>query len=154
VGYREFPTTQLPARDGVAHGNITRSARAPNCSFFTNWTSVNDSVTWDIEVHTAGKYEAVVLYTCPAADVGATVELEFAGQRVQTQVSEAFDPPLVGTVEDRVPRNGESLVKEFKPLSLGTFELPATAGTLTLRAAKIPGRTAMDVRGVTLTLID
>src|SRR5262249_25819407 len=36
VGYREFPRTPLPARDGVPHGGIQRSARAPNCSFFTN----------------------------------------------------------------------------------------------------------------------
>jgi arylsulfatase A-like enzyme len=154
VGYREFPITQLPARDGVPHGSITRSARAPNCSFFTNWTSVKDSITWDIEVHTPGKYQAVVLYTCPASEVGATVELEFAGQRVQGKVTEAFDPPLVGAEQDRVTRNGESLVKDFKPLSLGTFELPAKSGPLTLRAIKIPGRTAMDVRGVTLTLIE
>ena len=36
----------------------------------------------------------------------------------------------------------------------GTFELPAESGPLMLRALKIPGRTAMDVRGVTLTLIE
>jgi arylsulfatase A-like enzyme len=153
VGYREFPITQLPARDGVAQGNITRSARAPNCSFFENWTGLNDSITWNIEVHTPGKYEAVVLYTCPEADLGSTVELSFAGQRVQAKVSEAFDSPLVGTAQDRVERNGESLVKDFRPLSLGTFELPAGKGPLTLRATAIPGRSVMDVRGVTLTLI-
>src|SRR5581483_4558985 len=37
VGYREFPRTWLPARDGVPHGGVHRSAMAPNCSFFTNW---------------------------------------------------------------------------------------------------------------------
>jgi arylsulfatase A-like enzyme len=153
VGYREFPITQLPARDGVAQGNIARSARAPNCSYFTHWTSTNDTITWNIEVHTPGKYEAVVLYTCPAADVGSTVELEFAGHRAQAKVAEAFDPPLVGAEQDRVPRNGESLVKDFKPLSLGTFELPAGKGPLTLRATAIPGKSVMDVRGVTLTLV-
>jgi len=154
VGYREFPITQLPARDGVAHGNITRSARAPNCSFFENWKSTSDSITWDIAVHTPGKYEAAVLYTCREADVGATVELEFAGRRAKAQVAEAWDPPLVGTEQDRVPRNGESLVKDFKPLSLGTFELPAESGTLTLRAIEIPGKGAVDVRGVVLTLVE
>lgn len=154
VGYREFPITQLPARDGVSQGNITRSARAPNCSFFQNWTSLNDSITWNIEVHTPGKYEAVVLYTCPVADVGSTIELEFAGQRVEATVKEAFDPPLIGTAQDRVPRNGESLVKDFKPLSLGTFKLPAGKGRLTLRALSIYGQSVMDVRGVTLTLVE
>ncbi len=34
----QFPMTPLPARDGVPHGNVQRSASAPNCSYFTNWT--------------------------------------------------------------------------------------------------------------------
>ena len=48
VGYRQFPITQLPARDGVPHGSGERSANAPNCSFFKNWFSTNDSITWDV----------------------------------------------------------------------------------------------------------
>ncbi len=154
VGFREFPITQLPARDGVPQGNITRSARAPNCSFFENWTSTNDTITWNIDVHTPGKYEAVVLYTCPEQDLGSTLELSFAGKRVEGQVTKAVDPPLVGAAEDRVPRQGESLVKDFQPLTLGTFELPAGKGPLVLRALRIPGRQAADVRGVTLTLVE
>ena len=58
----------LPARDGVPHGGVKRSAPAPNCSFFTNWTKPDDRITWDIEVGEAGRYEAVLNYTCPAAE--------------------------------------------------------------------------------------
>ena len=64
VGYREFPITWLPARDGNAEGHIRRSASAPNCSFFTGWTSTDDRISWDIDVATGGRYEAVVYYTC------------------------------------------------------------------------------------------
>ncbi|MHC4495914.1 MAG: arylsulfatase, partial [Planctomycetota bacterium] len=46
VGYAEFPTTLLPARDGIPHGNVRRSAKAPNCSYFTNWISQTDKITW------------------------------------------------------------------------------------------------------------
>src|SRR5205823_1205595 len=77
VGYAEMPMTQLPARDGVPHGGVKRSASAPNCSYFVNWTSLDDSMTWDVEVHSAGTYEVAIDYTCPAADAGATVELAF-----------------------------------------------------------------------------
>src|SRR5439155_5321460 len=77
VGYREFPTTTLPARDGVPHGNVRRSARAPNCSYFTNWTSRDDRITWDVAVNTAGRYDVDILYTCAKENVGATVELSF-----------------------------------------------------------------------------
>jgi hypothetical protein len=152
VGYRQFPLTQLPARDGVPHGSVQRSASAPNCSYFTNWTSTNDEITWDIEVKTVGAYEAVVYYTCPAADVGSTIELGFNGSRLEAIVVEANDPPLRGREYDRVDRKGESYVKDFKPLRVGTFDLKPGRGALTLRALKVPGKTVMDVRLLTLTL--
>jgi arylsulfatase A-like enzyme len=153
VGYREFPTTPLPARDGVTSGGIERSSGAPNCSYFTNWTSADDSIVWDIEVHTAGRYEAVVYYTCGEADLGSRIELAFGPSRVQATVAKAHDPRLVGAEHDRVPRNHESYVKDFAPLRLGTIELSAGRGPLLLRALEVPGKQVMDVRGVVLTLL-
>ena len=153
VGYPAFPLTQLPARDGVPHGGVQRSANAPNCSFFQNWTRADDSITWDIEVAVAGRYEAVILYTCPQADIGSRVELSFNGSRIEGEVSKANAPPLRGAENDRVPRKGESYVKDFQPLRLGVIELKAGRGALTLRALKVPGRQVMDVRAVHLKLI-
>lgn len=153
VGYAAFPTTTLPARDGVGHGAIRRSAGAPNCSYFTQWTKVDDKITWDIEVAAAGRYEAAVYYTCPKEDVGSTVELSLADAAVQATVGEAHDPPLVGAEHDRVRRGGESYMKDFRPLRLGTLTLPQGRGELTLRALTIPGQQVMDVRMVTLTLL-
>ena len=153
VGYPQFPITHLPARDGVPHGKIKRSAGAPNCSFFNNWTGTGDSITWDVEVATAGKYEAVIYYTCPAADTGSTVELKFLNSRLESKVAEANDPPLRGAENDRVPRQSESYVKDFKPLRVGSMELKAGRGTLTLRALAVPGKQVMDVRSVVLTLL-
>ncbi|MGB9689423.1 arylsulfatase [Thermogutta sp.] len=152
VGYTEFPVTYLPARDGVPHGGIERSAKAPNCSFFTNWTSPEDSITWDIEVHTAGQYEVVVYYTCRPEDVGVVVRASFAGRNVEGKITEPFDPPLHGHEFDRVPRQGESYVKDFKPFVLGMIQLPAQRGLLELRAVNIPGDRAIDLRWVKLTL--
>lgn len=153
VGYREFPLTQLPARDGIPHGGVKRSAKAPNCSFFENWTSTDDRITWDVEVATAGQYEAIVYYTCSAENVGSTIELSLNGQRVETVVSAANDPPLTGAEHDRVPRAGESFVKNFQPLKFGSLKFSAGRGDLTLRALKVPGQQVMDVRSVTLRLL-
>ncbi|HUT94043.1 MAG TPA: arylsulfatase [Thermoguttaceae bacterium] len=153
VGHPEFPATPLPARDGVPFGNVQRSSRAPNCSYFTNWTSTEDKITWDVEVATSGDYEAVVYYTCPKDDVGSTVELSFRGSRVQGKVAQAHDPPLVGAEFDRVDRGGESYVKDFRPLRLGTLRLEKGRGELALRALEVPGAQVMDVRAVMLTLV-
>ncbi|RMG00602.1 MAG: N-acetylgalactosamine 6-sulfate sulfatase [Planctomycetota bacterium] len=166
VGYREHPFTYLPARDGRPHGGVLRSASAPNCSFFTHWTSPDDAMTWDVEVHTAGRYEAVVYYTCPEDSVGSTIELRLGDAAWTGKITEAFDPPLRGAEYDRVPRNrpappkagavvaGESYVKDFKPLPLGVVELPAGRGTLTLHALDVAGKFVADVRMVTLRLLE
>jgi hypothetical protein len=153
VGYPEFPVTQLPARDGVPHGNVRRSARAPNCSFFENWIGTDDRIAWDVEVHTQGKYDAVIYYTCREADIGSKIELTFENSRIEGVVSEAHDPPLEGAENDRVPREGESYVKDFRPLRLGVVELRPGRGPLTLRALTVPGKHVMDVRSVVLTLM-
>ena len=154
VGYREFPTTPLPARDGVPHGGVERSARAPNCSYFTNWRTADDKITWDVEVATPGRYEAIVYYTCPKDDVGSTVELSFGSSAVRARVAEPHDPPLLGAEHDRCDRGGESFVKEFKPLVLGELALAKGRGELTLRAVEVPGSQVMDVRAVMLRLLD
>jgi arylsulfatase A-like enzyme len=153
VGYREFPSTILPARDGVPHGNVQRSAGAPNCSFFTNWTSTEDYITWDIEVATGGNYEAVIYYTCPKQDIGSTVELHFGNSRLQAKITEPHDPPLVGAEFDRVPRRGESYVKDFRPLHLGLLRLEKGRGRLKLSALDVPGKQVMEVRLVILNLL-
>src|SRR5207245_6127258 len=43
VGYAVFPRAPLPARDGLPHGGVRRSASAPNCSYFVPWASREDS---------------------------------------------------------------------------------------------------------------
>jgi arylsulfatase A-like enzyme len=147
VGYAG--TTMLPARDGVPQGGIQHSSRHPNCSFFTNWTSGEDAMSWDIEVGQAGNYEAEIHYTCRPEDVGSTVELRFFESRVRAQIDQAHDPPLVGAGEDRVLRS-ESYVKEFRPLRLGLIRLQKGRGELKLRALEIAGSQVADIRYVLL----
>jgi hypothetical protein len=153
VGHPNFQYTQMPARDARTHGGIRRSNRFPNCSFFTDWTTVDDKITWPVEVAAAGDFEIEIYYTCPAADVGSTVELSFNAHRLTGRVTDPHDPPLRGVENDRVPRT-ESFVKDFKPLKLGTIHLDKGRGELTLRALDIPGSQVMDFRLMMLTRVD
>jgi hypothetical protein len=144
----------LPARDGEPQGDVRRSSGAPNCSYFVNWTSKEDSMMWLLDVHTPGRYEVSIDYTCPIADAGSLVELNFQNSRVTGKVAPGWDPPLY-TNQDTLPRpTGESQMKEFRTLKLGEITLPQGQGALTLRALEIPGKYVMDVRRVTLTLLE
>jgi arylsulfatase A-like enzyme len=152
VGYPEFRWTPLPARDGIAHGGVRRSSGAPNSSYFVNWKTPEDSISWDIEVATAGTYEVVIDYTCPVPDAGSLIELSFRETKLTGKVAPGWDPPLY-TNQDTLPRpDGESQMKEFRPLSLGTVRLEKGRGLLVLRALQVPGKNVMDVRRLNLTL--
>ena len=152
VGHPSALFTQLPARDAHGRGGIQRSNRYPNSTFFTNWKRPDDTIEWDVEVLEAGDFEVEIHYTCPAADVGATVRLAHNGQQVTGRVSETHDPPLRGAEHDRV-RRIESYVKDFKPLILGRIHLNQGRGLLTLSALKIPGAQVMDFRMLVLKRI-
>lgn len=153
VGFSKLTT--LPARDGIPHGTIQRSSKAPNNSFFKNWTSDADSITWDIEVGTTGKYEAILHYTCAGGNVGTTIRLgiDDTGSFAESKVTEAFDPPLYDKSKERVEES-HYFVKDFKPLSLGEITLNKGRGILRLTAHGIVGGQAIDVHSVELNQVD
>lgn len=153
IGHPDFKYTQLPARDGQAHGNIVRSDNFPNDSYFKDWTSVDDKIAWEVDVLSDGDYNVQVYYTCPAKDVGSTVQLSLGSSSVTANVAEAHDPPLEGEEHDRVERN-VSFVKDFKPLDMGTIHLEEGVGTLTLKALNMPGSQVMDFRLLMLTRVE
>jgi hypothetical protein len=152
---RPFPVgggaiTQLPARDARARGNLKRSNRYPNCSYFTNWIAAEeDKLTFDVDVLEEGDYAADVYYTCPEKDLGSILKLAFGGASVSGKVTEANDPPVAGAEHDRIPRQ-ESYVKAFKPMRLGSIHLARGNGAMTLSAVNIPGSQAIEFRMLVL----
>ncbi|MBN7811755.1 arylsulfatase [Algoriphagus sp. H41] len=152
LGHPEFKHNQLPARDAVAHGNIQRSNRFPNSSYFTNWTSVGDSLTWEVEVLADGQFEVEIYYTCEKEAVGSTLSLRMGDDVLEGKVVAPFTPQLVGAEEDRVPRQ-ESYEQKWGKMSLGKISLSKGSGKLSLKALQIPKGKVMDFRLMTLTRI-
>ena len=145
--------TQIPARDGIAHGGIKRSNKFPNDSFFGNWTSLDDKITWNAEVAESGTFEVSLYYSCDERDAGSEIELSFGNDRLVGTISTANPSPLVGADEDRSPRD-ESYTQNWKSMTLGTLKLEKGAGELTLKALKIAGGEVMDFRLLLLKRIE
>jgi arylsulfatase A-like enzyme len=150
LGAKGATYTQMPARDGIPHGEIQRSNRFPNDSFFRNWVSLKDSITWDVEVLEAGTYNVTLYYTCPKEDVGASFRLQLGNSFIDGKVEQGYDPPLKGMENDRIERM-ESYVKDFKPKQLGEIMLEKGEATLSLKALEIPGKQVMDLRLILFT---
>ncbi len=145
LGHPALKFTQIPARDGTEHGNIKRSNRWPNCSFFTNWISKHDSITWEVNVPEPGKFRVQLYYTCPVGDEGSKIQLAVGSNKLVSKIREPHDPPLRGMDEDLSPRM-ESYVKDWKVLDMGIMKLDAGESTMALKALSMPGKSVMDFR--------
>jgi len=145
LGHPDYEYTQMPARDGIPHGNIERSNRYPNNTFFTNWKSIKDSITWDVEVLADGEFEVELYYTMKPENSGVAVQLSHGHSKFITRIIEPHDPPLTGMENDRDPRM-ESYVKDFRPKILGNIKLQKGRNPLTLKIPHMDGNGGIDVR--------
>lgn len=145
IGHADYKYTQMPARDAQATGEIKRSNRFPNCSYFGNWKNPDDKITFNAKVAHAGKYRVQLYYTCPKKDVGSTLQLSMGDSKLSAKVTRAHDPPLTGDENDRVKRP-ESYVKDWAILDMGVIDLQEGAGELTLSCTDMPGESVIDFR--------
>lgn len=152
VGYDKSKYTQLPARDGNAHGQIKRSNKYPNSSFFTDWKTVNDSLTWDCNILNEGNYKATVYYTCKENAIGAELIIKQGKNSVSKILPQAHDPPFTGVEFDRVPR-AESYEKNFLPLEVGELKLDKGEHRITIKATKLQDSSFIDLRLLVLERI-
>lgn len=153
IGHPELLFTQLPARDAVASGEIQRSGRAPNCSFYTHWVNTEDNIQWNADVQLEGDYRAQVYYTCSTENLGTVLQLSHGESAITKEVNVANDPPLIGEESDRAQRRSESYVKDFIPLDLGVIHLKEGRNPLVLSAIKIPGEQSIEMRLLLLTRV-
>ena len=152
IGHPDVFWTQIPARDGVPTGEIKRSNKFPNCSYFLNWKNAEDYISWDVEVGKAGLYEVELWYACPKKDLGAEIKLSFERNSLSFKISREVDPPLLIDF-DRKQRT-EGFVKFFEPIKMGRIKLQKGKGELKLQAVKIPSDQALDFRLLMLNRIE
>ena len=145
LGHPSLKYTQIPARDGTAHGEIQRSNRWPNCSFFTHWIHPQDSITWQVEVPEDGTFLVTLYYTCKEGDQGSILQLSVGESVLQAKILEAHDPPLRGMDEDLSPRM-ESYVKDWKAMEMGTIDLSRGKASMCLTALDMQGKSIIDFR--------
>ena len=154
IAHPDFPMTQLPARDAKIKGEIIRSNRWPNCSFYTNWKNETDAIFWDAEVLAEGLYQPIIYYTCAKENIGHTIHLYKDDDILASKVVDiAFDPPLRGMKHDRIER-GESYVKDWATLKLDAIQLEKGSSQLKLTASDFQGVQAIDFRLMTLERVE
>ena len=145
IGHPNYRWTQVPARDGISHGAIKRSGRFPNCSYYENWKTTEDKITWNCEVGATGTYEVSIHYALKKGDEGTVVQLSHNNASIEHKFTESHEVPSRGQENDRVERR-ESYVKDFKEIKIGKINLTKGKGELTLKALEIPGEESIEFR--------
>jgi len=133
VGHPSLEMTMLPASEGEGKGNIVRSNRFPNSSYFKQWRTKEDKVIWDIEVEEDGEFEVEIYYACSEGNVGSEMRLMFNGNEIISKILRSNDVETKGMENDRVTRE-ESYVKDFIPMKFGNLRLKKGKGNLELSA--------------------
>ncbi len=136
VGNKKMPLTKLPASEAEASGNIIRSSKHPNDSYFKGWNSTNDKIYWNVEVEADGLFEVEVYYACSEKNIGSEIQLQFNQSSISNKIQVANNVPVMGMEHDKVLRE-ESYVKDFKPMKLGTINLKKGTGILELTSTHL-----------------
>lgn len=152
VGYGR--RVEIPGHEALFHpaegeGISYYGAHGYANDWIDNWTDTGAWPYWEIDVDQAGRYEVTLLYAAAADAVGTKLQVEAGSHRVSGTITEPHEGPFLpdhnrfGTKEapDRV----------WKPLTLGTMELPAGRTQLRIRALSKPGAEVAEIKEVHLT---
>lgn len=147
VGYSDYDTTVIIAPDALKSDGINYSGkRGWATDWFCDWKSTADSVTWQIDVYEAGKYEFILHYWCKKENTGS----EFSLGNVDSSVSAILAVPNESEFHElpnKTPE-GAPLERDWAKLSLGEMHLQAGKQDLVLKATSIPGENAGEFRSL------
>jgi hypothetical protein len=96
------------------------------------WETINDEVSWDIEVESAGRYTVSIYYSCDPQFPGSTVAVSAGNEMV------------AGTIRDT------SAWDSYITQELGTIQLEAGMQTITIRATSVANRFVCNLRRIAL----
>ncbi|MFM8587965.1 MAG: sulfatase-like hydrolase/transferase, partial [Bacteroidota bacterium] len=152
VGNKKMTMTTLPAAEAEPMGNIIRSSKHPNDSYFLGWKSATDKITWNIEVEEDGLFEIEVFYACSEKNIGTELEMKFNDASISKKIYAANNVPVMGMEHDKVERD-ESYVKDFKPMKLGNVALKKGKGIMELSSKNLLSPDDLECNMITLRRI-
>lgn len=140
---------ELPTYEADFSGNITyKEGHGWVHDWLVNWTSTQDTISWDVQSLENQEFTLKVNYTCSENQVGSELQISIGKQKIRGKIKEAFDPKMIPS-PDRVKRK-EVYEKEWKSLSLGKITLPKGKSRIVLTAPKIARNEVAEIKSIVL----
>jgi len=153
VGHTAEPVVALPAPHARFKGGLRYFDQGWPHDWITNWSNLDDSAAWEIEIVHEGWYSVGLQYRCPPPDIGAEVSVEIGGTTLYGIISQPSAPtPPKSSPKELGGTNVPPV--QWETLRMGKLWQPAGPAIVTVRAVKMPGRVAMELESVTLTRLE
>jgi arylsulfatase A-like enzyme len=147
LGGLENPV-ELTAANGKLTGGIDFGGKAPNNAWLVKWTSTEPTVTWTVDVQTAGTYHAELQYLCAEANAGSTMELSAGGYSLAATVGAT---PIVQVPSpDRAPRKSEVFEHKWHRLDFGKLELKPGRTDVVIKCSSLKAAEALWLKSLHL----
>ena len=150
IGDPQQAVTAIQAEDAQLQGSLQfRNRQGWAHDSILNWKRTADAAAWNLDVLEGGRYAISLMYSCPAEDAGAKIQIEVGANRLSAAVLRAHDPrpPQSQALGDAaVATSGPVWVKEWAPLEFPPVALPKGAARLVVRATVIPGNQAFELK--------
>tara|TARA_B100000809_G_scaffold263160_1_gene315755 strand:+ start:2639 stop:4381 length:1743 start_codon:yes stop_codon:yes gene_type:complete len=145
-GYNEFPIAKLSVVEADFSGDLRFHGRGFANDWLENWVNPNDSITWDVNLVSSGRYKFTIEYQCPQDDLGSEVVVSVGGKTLKNTIEKVFDKPLYPSL-DRAKRAGE-LQKPWGKMVLGTLKLKKGQTQVVVKSGMMKGSQVMEVKSV------
>ncbi len=120
--------------------------------WIAEWNSTTDSIIWEVDCQTPGKYKVELEYLCNKEDIGSVVECTVGKERKTFTINQPFKGEQLPS-PDRTPRKEAYEIKEWKKLLIGTFNLKAGRQFVKLKATHIAHHNVAEINGIQFTYI-
>ncbi len=150
VGHKEAPIVVLPSPEGKLSGDLKFfEGMGWANDWVSNWSSKKDSVVWKVDAVEGGKYGVEMMYCVKEENINTVMTLQTGNQKSEVKFPEAHFPEYLES-PDRVTR-WEVYEKEWKRMPVGEVMLKKGESDLVVKAQEIPGKEAIELRGLILT---
>ena len=149
VGHAAENPIELDAPEAVLAGGLAykNSAHGYANDWIAGWTTADGLAAWEIDVVRPGRYGVAIAYTCPEGDAGATIRVSAGTTSTEAVVKGTALRPVV--LPHREPgQYYRSMI--WSHLDAGTLRLVPGRARLEVRAVKVPGRSVMELKHVSL----
>jgi arylsulfatase A len=152
VGYAQRPAVELPAPEAYFTGGIGWYNQWGFAhDWLTGWSDPNDTIWWEVDVVTPGRYEVSLMHTCPTEAVGTKLRVEAGRSIVEGMILRAYDPEP----RQRPTRHPKKrFVQTFARQPLGEIDLEKGRQRIAIRARSRPADRVCDLKSLWVRRLD